>query len=119
MFQFLPTASCCDTGLMRGTIYYFNVSLVSRYVQDHKSCQRSFQGLTYTYTRIELRIRWLSSEYDAHSYTRNNIIMINCNCTEFLEIAIFCFSFSNFPTCLRKKKRVRKKDKKNNDLLSV
>lgn len=67
-FQFLLTALCCDTRLMRGVIYYLNISLISRYVQDHKSCQRSFQELTYTYTRIEL--------YVCDGYLRNTTLAV-------------------------------------------
>jgi len=50
-----------------------------------------------TYTMAIFGIR--RSQLHAH----NNIIMINCNCTEFLETAIFRFSFNNLPTCLREK----------------
>lgn len=40
---------------------------------------------------------------NAHSYT-HNVIMINCNCTESLETAIFRFSFSNLCEKNRKEK---------------
>lgn len=88
-------------------IYYSDVSLVSRYVQDHKSCQRSFSeaylylhahGITYTMAIFEI---WRSYSYTMWSWLIATLYKVSPN----YYSSFYSGSFQS----IREKKRERER----------